>query len=56
MEPCRGLWHGKCYEQNVNDNFPVLVAQDLDNSIIDDNLLEVDDPLRFKNDRGTEIT
>ena len=29
----------------------MLVVKDLDNSIIDDNLLEVDDTLRFKNGR-----
>ena len=43
------MWHGACYKQWREDQFPVLVARDLDNSIIDDNLLEADDVLRFKN-------
>jgi hypothetical protein len=29
---CKGAWHGKCYRQAENDAFPVLEAEDLDDS------------------------
>ena len=50
---CNGAWHGACYKKGREDQFPVLVARDLNNSIIDDNLLEADDVLRFKNARDS---
>jgi hypothetical protein len=48
---CRGAWHGHCYVQHPKDNFPVLAASDLDQSIVHDEAMEEEDPLRFKESR-----
>ena len=51
---CNGAWHDQCYQQGAEYNFPVLVAWDLDNSIINNNLLEVNDVMQFKNTRNED--
>jgi hypothetical protein len=33
---CSGAWHGKCFVQDVNDKFPVLQVQDLDDLLVAD--------------------
>ena len=48
---CNHAWHGKCYKQAEKDKFPVLGVGDLDESLVDETLLEDDDPLRFKEAR-----
>jgi len=45
---CKGAWHGKCYRQAENDVFPVLEAEDLDDSMLVTTDLAADDPERFK--------
>jgi hypothetical protein len=45
---CDGAWHGTCYHQSANDDFPVLQAVDLDESFMGAESLEEDDPNRFK--------
>lgn len=49
---CNTMWHGQCYEQGVKDNLYVLVAWKFNNSIIDDNFLEDNNVIRFKNTRN----
>jgi hypothetical protein len=48
---CTSAWHGACYQQHVKDAFPVLAAADLDEALLDEKLLEDDDPMRFKEAR-----
>jgi hypothetical protein len=48
---CKGAWHGHYYVQHPKDNFPVLAASDLDQAIVNDEVMEEDDPLRFKEAR-----
>jgi hypothetical protein len=45
---CEGAWHGSCYQQLASDPFPVLQASDLDESFLGAEVLEDDDPNRFK--------
>jgi len=45
---CKGAWHGKCYRQAENDAFPVLEAEDLDDSMLTAVDLASDNPERFK--------
>ena len=40
---CSGVWHGKCYVEKKGVDFPVMVASDLDGSLIDDNVMANDD-------------
>jgi hypothetical protein len=48
---CNGAWHGKCFVQDVNDNFPVLQVQDLDDSLVEPSRFGDEDPKRFKEAR-----
>jgi hypothetical protein len=48
---CTGAWHGSCYAQDKRDSFPVLGAKDIDDALLDEKLLEDDDPLRFREAR-----
>jgi hypothetical protein len=48
---CESAWHGSCFIQHKCDNFPVLQARDLDDSLVDESVLEDDDPKRFKEGR-----
>lgn len=48
---CFNGWHGACYTQLDTDRFPALGLQDLDDPLVDDEQMEVDDPLRFKEAR-----
>jgi hypothetical protein len=41
-------WHGRCYRQGSNDPFPVMQVDDLDDSLMGAEELEVDDPDRFR--------
>ena len=45
---CQGVWHAECYRQKDDDKFPVLGVSDLDNALINKEVLEEDDPNRFK--------
>jgi hypothetical protein len=45
---CKGAWHGKCYRQAENNVFPVLEAEDLDDSMLMAVDLASDIPERFK--------
>jgi hypothetical protein len=51
---CRGAWHGHCYVQHPKDNFPVLAVSDLDQSIVNDEAMEEEDPLRFEEARDRD--
>eukprot|EP00536_Pseudo-nitzschia_multiseries_P017872 jgi/Psemu1/52967/gm1.52967_g len=51
---CNGAWHAKCFVQSSGDRFPVLSPRDLDNSVIDESLLEDEDPTRFKKARNRD--
>jgi hypothetical protein len=44
---CLSAGHSKCYKQHVQDNFPVLRMQDLDDTLTLEEDLEEDDPARF---------
>lgn len=46
------MWCGECYQQHPHDKFPVLSAQDLDDALINDEEMEDEDPLRFKEARN----
>jgi hypothetical protein len=48
---CYGAWHAKCYVQREEDRFPVLLAKDLDDSILDEGDQGDDDPDRFRTAR-----
>jgi hypothetical protein len=48
---CSGAWHGKCFVQDVNDKFPVLQVQDLDDSLVDESRFDDEDPKWFKEAR-----
>ena len=43
-----GAWHGACFHQHAKDAFPVLTAADLDEAVMDDGLMEEEDPGKFK--------
>jgi hypothetical protein len=45
---CEGAWHGSCYRQVDSNPFPVLQTTDLDESFLGAEVLEDDDPNRFK--------
>jgi hypothetical protein len=51
LERCNGAWHASCFVQHAKDSFPVLGVQDLDAALVDESLLEDDDPLRFQEAR-----
>jgi hypothetical protein len=51
---CDGAWHAECYRQKDEDNFPVLQAKDLDNSILEIEDLAADDPDRFRVARAVD--
>ena len=42
---------GQCYQKKTNDNFFVSTVIHLDNSNIDDNIIDDNDPLRFRETR-----
>jgi hypothetical protein len=44
---CTSPWHGKCYKQHVQDSFPVLKMQDLDDALMSEEDLEEDNLARF---------
>jgi hypothetical protein len=48
VEACKGAWHAHCYQQLALDNFPVLSAVDLEQSIVNDEAMEEEDPMRFR--------
>lgn len=48
---CYGAWHAGCYKQLEKDKFPVLGITDIDDSLMDDNRLEDEDPNRFRQAR-----
>ena len=51
LSACRGAWHGRCYRQLAEDGFPVLEIQDIEDSVVDDNIMEEEDKFRFKEGR-----
>jgi hypothetical protein len=51
MAVCEGAWHGACFKQHLKDKFPVLGVRDLDDALVNEELLEDEDPLRFKEAR-----
>ena len=48
---CYGAWHGGCYKEKNGCYFPYLIANDIDGSLIDDNLMRGDDKGRFREGR-----
>eukprot|EP00536_Pseudo-nitzschia_multiseries_P004073 jgi/Psemu1/9200/gm1.9200_g len=44
-----GTWHPECISQVPGDQFSILLACDLDNCLVDDELMEDNDTQRFKN-------
>jgi hypothetical protein len=48
---CSGAWHGKYFVQDVNDKFPVLQVQDLNDSLVDESRFDDKDPKQFKEAR-----
>ena len=48
---CQGAWHPQCYRQDPDVGFPVRGAQDLEDTIIDQEDFEDEDPNRFKTAR-----
>jgi hypothetical protein len=48
---CDGAWHGACFKQHEMDKFPVLGVRDLDDALVNEDLLEDEDLLRFKEAR-----
>jgi hypothetical protein len=50
-EGCKGAWHTHCYQQSELDKFPVLAACDLEQSIVNDEGMEEEDPMRFRDAR-----
>jgi hypothetical protein len=48
---CKGAWHAHCYQQLALDNFPVLATVDLEQSIVNDEAMEEEDPMRFREAR-----
>jgi hypothetical protein len=51
---CTSTWHGKFYKQHVQDNFPVLKMQDLDDALMSEEDLEEDDLARFREARDRD--
>ena len=47
----KGAYHGPCFQQGCQDCFPVLLLQNLDNSLVDDNTMIDDNPTCFKEGR-----
>ena len=45
---CNGAWHGQCYTQHANNQFPVLQVHDLEESLMGPDALEEDDPMCFR--------
>lgn len=50
-QPCMRAWHGSCYKQDANDDFPVWCQEVEEDQVIDDDLMEDEDPQRFKEAR-----
>lgn len=48
---CANGWHGSCYKTHAKDKHPILSTQDLEDSLIDDEQMEEEDPLCFKEGR-----
>ena len=48
---CQGLYHGKCYVQAADNKFLVLTCLDLCDPLLNKDILELDDPKRFKEGR-----
>lgn len=48
---CMNSWHGSCYRAHPKDQYPILTTQDLEDSLVDDEQMEEEDPLRFKEGR-----
>lgn len=48
---CIGAWHEICYKQHEKDSFPVLSSCGLDEAIINDEAMEEEDPLWFREAR-----
>ena len=48
---CKCAYHDPCFQQGFQDHFPVLLLQDLDNSLVDDSTMVNDDPTCFKEGR-----
>ena len=51
---CNSMWHSQGYQQGVDVKFPVLSVSNLENTIIDDNLMENNVLLRFKEARNRD--
>jgi hypothetical protein len=51
---CLGAWHGSCYTQSSKDNFPVWARQMDEDEMVDDEQMEIEDPLRFREARDGE--
>ena len=49
---CKGAYHGPCFQQGCWDHFPVLLLQDLNNSLVDDINMTDADPTCLKKGRG----
>ena len=47
----QGLYHGKCCVQAADNKFPVLTCSDLDNSLLNEDVLESDYLRHFKEGR-----
>ena len=48
---CLGAWHGKCFYQHEDDNYPVLGMQDLDDALIRKEDSADNNDIRFKEGR-----
>jgi hypothetical protein len=51
LDRCVGAWHAACFRQHEKDVFPVLGVQDVDAALVDESLLEDEDPMRFREAR-----
>mmetsp|Transcript_29975 Transcript_29975/g.45445 ORF Transcript_29975/g.45445 Transcript_29975/m.45445 type:complete len:281 (+) Transcript_29975:269-1111(+) len=47
-------WHASCYKQHPKDKFLVLNILDVDDSLVDDERMEVEDTLRFQEARDAD--
>ena len=48
---CKNAWHASCFVQHVNDSFPSMNSKLEDEDLIDEDRMEVDDEMRFREAR-----
>jgi hypothetical protein len=48
---CVEAWHAQCYQQHLKDDFPVLVATDLEEALVNDEAMEDEASMRFREAR-----